>query len=119
MMKALAILFGILFIIVGILGFVPGFTHRGMLYGTFKINLEDNVFHLATGMFALLSGLTSRFASRIFFIVFGLIFAAAALLGFQTGEGKILGMFANNMADTWLHTFFAMLFLFFGFFLKR
>jgi hypothetical protein len=54
MIKSAAILFGIVFLAVGILGFVPGVTTNEMLLGTFHVNAAHNVVHIASGIIFLL-----------------------------------------------------------------
>jgi uncharacterized membrane protein len=54
MIKSAAILFGIVFLAVGILGFVPGVTTNEMLLGIFHVNAAHNVVHIASGIIFLL-----------------------------------------------------------------
>jgi hypothetical protein len=115
MVKTAAILFGIVFLAIGVLGFVPGVTNNEMLLGIFHVNLAHNVVHLLTGAVALFAGLASAGAARTFFRIFGVVYALVAVLGFVQGEGMLLGLISNNMADTWLHVVIAVVALFLGF----
>lgn len=121
MVKSAAILFGLVFLVVGILGFVPAATppmadgNGGMLLGLFHVNLAHNIIHLASGAVFLLCGMAGAGPSRAFFKIFGLVYALVAVLGFMKGDGLLLGMVANNMADVWLHVVLAATMLFFGF----
>jgi len=54
-------------------------------------------------------------ASRMFFKIFGIVYALVAVLGFMKGNGLVLGMISNNTADTWLHVVLAVVMLFLGF----
>jgi hypothetical protein len=54
-------------------------------------------------------------ASRTFFRIFGIVYALVALLGFYYGDQALLGLIANNTADTWLHVVLAVVMLFLGF----
>jgi len=54
MIKIAAVLFGIVFLLVGILGFVPAATNNEMLFGTFHVNTAHNFVHLASGIIFLL-----------------------------------------------------------------
>jgi hypothetical protein len=57
MVKSAAILFGIVFLVIGILGFVPAATPaNGMLLGIFHVNTAHNIAHLASGVVFLLCG---------------------------------------------------------------
>ena len=124
MVKAAAILFGIVFLVVGICGFVPSITtpmegmEGGMLLGIFHVNTAHNIIHLASGAVFLLCGLAGAGPSRTFFKIFGIVYALVAILGFMKGDGMLLGMVANNMADVWLHVGLAVVMLFFGFVAK-
>lgn len=115
MVKAAAVLFGIVFLAVGILGFVPAVTSNDMLLGIFHVNTAHNFVHLASGVVFLLCGMTCAGASRTFFRIFGLVYALVAVLGFLKGDGLLLGLISNNTADTWLHVVLAAAMLFLGF----
>jgi len=118
MLKTVANLFGIVFLLVGILGFVPGITNDQMLLGIFHVNAAHNVVHLLSGAVALWAGMTSTAYARTYFRVFGIIYALVALLGFFVGNGLLLGLISNNMADTWLHVVIAVAALLLGFAVK-
>jgi hypothetical protein len=86
-----------------------------MLLGIFHVNAVHNLVHLLSGAVALLTGLTSTAAARTYFRVFGIVYALVAVLGFIVGNGLLLGLIANNMADTWLHVVIALVALALGF----
>ena len=116
MLKTAAIIFGIVFLLVGVLGFVPGIITTGqMLLGIFHVNAVHNIVHLLSGAIALITGLTSTAAARMYFRVFGIVYALVAILGFFIGNGLLLGLISNNMADTWLHVLIALVALALGF----
>ena len=116
MAKTMAVLFGIVFLLVGILGFVPAVTKDEMLLGIFHVNTAHNVVHLLSGAVALFAGLTSVGASRVYFKIFGLVYAAVAVMGFlNPGDTMLLGLITNNTADTWLHVGIAAVSLLLGF----
>ena len=60
MVKTAAVLFGVVFLLVGILGFVPAVTKDQMLLGIFHVNAAHNCVHLLSGVVALFAGMTSR-----------------------------------------------------------
>ena len=104
MVKTMAVLFGVIFLVVGILGFVPGATKNEMLLGIFHVNAAHNAVHLLSGAVALFCGMSSFAASRMYFRIFGVVYAAVAILGFlNPGDTMLLGLISNNTADTWLH----------------
>jgi hypothetical protein len=114
--KTAAILFGIVFLLIGILGFVPAATPaNGMLLGIFHVNTAHNFVHLASGVVFLLCGMAGVSASRTFFRIFGIVYALVALLGFYYRDNAIFGLIANNTADIWLHVVLAVVMLYLGF----
>ena len=103
MAKTLALLFGVVFLLIGILGFVPTLAPNEMLLNISHVNAAHNVVHLLTGVVALLAGMAGVGAAKIFFKIFGFVYGLVAVLGFVVGDGLLLGVISNNMADTWLH----------------
>ena len=119
MLRTLATIFGLVLIAFGVLGFLPELTPEGKLLGIFMVNPVHNVIHLVSGGVALFCGLSSTFASKVYFIAFGIVYAAVAVLGFMLGEGMLFDLIAINTADNWLHTVIAVVSLYFGLFLSR
>lgn len=117
-LKTIAIVFGSLFLIVGILGFVPQVLVNGnLLFGLFKVNTVHNLIHVATGIVGLLCGLNSECASRLFFKIFGIIYGLIALLGmYYQNHDMFNGLIAHNIHDLWLHILASLAALYLGFF---
>lgn len=115
MLKTIAVIFGIVMLAVGVLGFVPMFTPGGYLLGLFHVNTAHNIVHLLTGLVALLCGLNSSYASRLFFQVFGVVYGLVAILGFFYQDQHIFGLIANNVHDIWLHAVISLVALYLGF----
>lgn len=115
MLRSITIIFGVIMLVVGVLGFIPATNEGGYLFGIFHVNLLHNLVHIATGFIALLCGLQSYFAARWFFRVFGIVYAIVGLLGFYYWNDPIFGLLANNFADTLLHLAIAAFSLYFGF----
>src|SRR5689334_7539542 len=103
MLRAIAIFFGLIFIVLGVLGFIPALAPNGMLFGAFLVNAMHNIVHLLTGAVAIWVGATSAEGSKVFFQVFGVVYVLVAILGFGYGDKPLLGIVANNAADAWLH----------------
>jgi hypothetical protein len=63
--------FGILYLLIGLLGFVPGITvptdqpGQGLLLGIFAVNTIHNLIHLAAGAVLVWGGLTPSFISTV------------------------------------------------------
>jgi heme/copper-type cytochrome/quinol oxidase subunit 3 len=50
MVKRFAVIFGLVFLVVGILGFVPVAAPDGILLNTFHVNTAHNMVHVASGI---------------------------------------------------------------------
>ncbi len=115
MIKALAIIWGILFLVGGILGFVPGATRDGMFFGVFMVNTAHSIVHIVSGALFLLGAAVGERAARLWFQMFGMIYAGVAALGFRIGDGMIFGFIANSRFDSWGHAVLALMLLLTGF----
>jgi hypothetical protein len=108
--QSLAMLVGAAFLLVGILGFIPGITthygdmsfagdHSGAkLLGIFQVSILHNIVHLLYGVAGLWLARTWS-GARIFLIGGGAIYLALWLLGILAGGDWI----PVNTADNWLH----------------
>ena len=115
MIKTAALLFGIVFLLIGILGFVPGVAPDETLFKIFHVNAAHNIVHIASGIIFLIAAMAGAGASRAWFQIFGVIYAIVAVWGFVVGTGNTLWVVSNNPADTWLHVVPAVVMLFLGF----
>src|SRR4051794_10508742 len=57
MLRFLTVLVGIIFIISGVMGFIPEFVEDGRLFGYFADNNLRNVLHIVIGVIGLICGL--------------------------------------------------------------
>jgi Domain of unknown function (DUF4383) len=101
---------GIVFVLVGILGFVPGVTtHYGdlsfaghdsgaKLLGTFQVSVLHNLFHLLFGIVGLVLARTAEGADT-FLTGGGIVYLAL----WVTGAVGSAGWLPANTADNWLH----------------
>ena len=112
-MQKLARVFGYVFVAVGVLGFVPGVTTAdGQLLGIFQVDTTQNIVHLLSGVLALVAASGAGTNARLYFQVFGAVYALVTVLGFLSGS--VLGM-ATNGADNVLHLVIAAAALYVGF----
>jgi len=81
MTKIFADIFGVLLLLLGILGFIPEVTPHGMLLKIFQVNHSLNFIHLFSGIAALWCGLSSTLAARVYFRFFGLLYGLIAVMG--------------------------------------
>jgi hypothetical protein len=121
MAKQIAVIFGIVMLVIGILGFVPAVNAAGpagtsytLLLGIFAVSPLHNLIHLATGAVALAAGLYGGGAYvRLYFLVFGVVYTLVTLVGvtglFFDTHGSLLGIAPINGADNVLHLAIALL----------
>jgi uncharacterized protein DUF4383 len=110
-LQKLAGVFGVIFILVAVLGFIsPGGLvmtmdpTTGMVLGVFPVNLLHNIVHLAFGVWGLIGSRTWS-GSKTFFTAGGIIYVVLTLVGFLSPTG--FGMVPLGGADIWLHAVLA------------
>lgn len=115
MLKKAALATGIVFMLIGILGFVPAFVSHDKLLGIFMINGVHNAVHLLSGIAFLAASQRTDWSSMLFKIM-GVVYALVTVLGFIAGDGgSILGLIPVNTNDNFLHVVLSAAFLYFGF----
>ena len=119
MLKKIGLAFGVIFVLVGLAGYVPALTPDGKLLGVFAVNGAHNIVHILTGVIALAIALASPANMSMFFKIFGVVYALVAVLGFFAGDQPLLGIIAHNAADMWLHVLIAAVTLWIGFGMKE
>ncbi len=109
-----ALIVGIVFLLVGIAGFIPGLTHsaehlhgagagsEAHLLGVFQVSVLHNFVHLAFGVAGIALAARAR-ASRLFLIVGGLVYLVVWLYGLLAVGNDSLNFIPVNDADNWLH----------------
>jgi hypothetical protein len=123
MLKNAALVFGIVFIALGILGFVPGITtgsiNDGMLLGIFHVNVVHDIIHIASGIVALFMMGNAKNA-KLYFQIFGVVYLLVTILGFlMYNSTDLLVIVAINPADDYLHLVIAAVTLYLGFATKE
>ena len=112
MARTLCYVFGAIFVVVGILGFV-----MNPVLGVFHANTMHSLIHLVSGVVLLAVALWASSSSSLVLKIFGIVYAIVAILGFIM-PGDILGLLDNTLADNLLHTVLALVFLWGGFMAK-
>jgi hypothetical protein len=107
MAKTLLWVFGVVSLLVGVLGFVPN-PIAGPT-GIFETNSLHDVVHLAFGVVFILVALMAAGSASMTLIVGGVVYLLVAVLGFAMVPegGELLGLVHTNMADHWLHVVLA------------
>jgi hypothetical protein len=111
MAKKFAVIFGIVFVIVGILGFIPNPIVGAD--GIFVTDAIHNIVHLLIGV-VLLVAAKSASASAMWLKVFGVVYLVLFVDGLIQ-PNALLGFVTANTADTWLHLVLGVVLLLVGF----
>jgi hypothetical protein len=120
MLKRAANIFGIAFIVAGVLGFIPGITTAdGYLLGLFHVDATHNIVHILSGAVALAAASRGERGAQLYFQIFGVVYAVIAVLGIFYGARPVLGFLTNNAANVVLHFAIAAVALYFGFVAQR
>jgi hypothetical protein len=99
--KLLAIIFGLTFVVVGLMGFVEN--PIASEYGFFQANWAHNLVHLITGAIFLLGAVNYPGQEKRFVLYSGYFYGLVALLGFVWPGDMLLGFIHINEPDRWLH----------------
>ena len=109
-----AVLVGAAFLVIGVMGFIPGLTthydllqwaghHSGAkLFGVFAVSGLHNFVHLAFGVLGLLMARTYAKA-RAFFLIGGLAYLGLWMYGLLIDHASPANFVPLNSADNWLH----------------
>lgn len=99
--KNITVVFGLTFVLVGVLGFIPN--PLVSANGLFEVNAMHNVVHLLTGAAFLFGSLVLEGKEDITLKTVTAAYFGVALLGFLTSGNTLLGLVHINEADRWLH----------------
>jgi len=125
-----ALIVGIVFLVVGIAGFIPGLTHsaehlhgvgadsEAHLLGVFQVSVLHNLVHLVFGVAGLAAAARVR-NSRLYLIIGGLVYLVVWLYGLIAVNNPQINFLPVNDADNWLHLVLAAGMILLGFFLAR
>jgi arginine exporter protein ArgO len=110
---------GGVFLLVGILGFVPGVTANydqlslaghesgALLLGVFAVSVLHNLVHAAFGVAGLVLSRT-RSGAKNYLVVGGIVYAVLWLYGLLIDHGSTANFVPVNNADNWLHLVLAL-----------
>ncbi|MGN8131967.1 DUF4383 domain-containing protein [Paenarthrobacter sp. 22069] len=105
---------GVVFLLVGILGFIPGITSNyeslgfaghgsgALLLGVFQVSILHNIVHLLFGI-AGIAMARSAAASKNYLVAGGAIYLVLWLYGLLIGQDSAGNFVPVNTADNWLH----------------
>lgn len=125
-----ALAVGVVFLIVGILGFVPGITTNydtmtfaghesgALLLGIFEVSILHNIVHLLFGVAGVAMARTVG-AARSYLIGGGIIYLVLWLYGLVIDKDSSANFVPVNSADDWLHFVLGAAMIALGFLLTR
>ncbi|MHA7282414.1 DUF4383 domain-containing protein [Arthrobacter sp. TMS2-4] len=105
---------GVVFLLVGILGFIPGVTTRydtmqfaghqseALLLGIFQVSILHNIVHLLFGIAGLAMAKTVS-GARTYLLGGGVVYAILWIYGLIIDQQSAANFVPVNSADNWLH----------------
>jgi hypothetical protein len=127
-LRRFALIYGIIFLLVGIAGFIPGITlphtHAdvvvtaglGIVLGLFAVNVLHNLAHLLFGVWGLLAS-RSDGAARLYAQMVAIAYVLLSVLGLVQAMSlyTLFGLMPLYGHDIWLHALLAAGAAYFGF----
>ncbi|HLU55757.1 MAG TPA: DUF4383 domain-containing protein [Pseudonocardia sp.] len=113
-----ALVVGVVFLLVGVLGFIPGITtnfdsltfaghqSEALLLGLFQVSVLHNIVHLLFGVAGLAMSRTAA-GARTFLIYGGVVYAVLWVYGLVVDPTSAANFVPLNTADNWLHLLLA------------
>jgi hypothetical protein len=110
-----AMIVGVVFVLVGILGFIPGVTtHYGdlgfaghgsgaKLLGIFQVSILHNIVHLLFGLAGIAAGRAAPSSARGYLVGGGVIYLVLWIYGLVIDKAGSANFVPVNNADNWLH----------------
>lgn len=131
-LRRFALIFGVVFLLAGIAGFIPGITmpHThpdvmvtaglGLILGLFPVNVLHNAAHLLFGAWGLYAA-TSDGAARVYGKVVAVAYGLLTIMGLITEMNlhTAFGFVPLYGHDVWLHAGLAAVAAYFGFMYER
>jgi hypothetical protein len=112
--QVLSLAVGAVFLVVGVLGFIPGITtgydglrfagpdSSAMLFGVFAVSVLHNIVHLLFGVAGVWAASRTQTA-RGFLVVGGGVYLLLWIYGVATQDDSSANFVPLNKADDWLH----------------
>lgn len=118
MAKTVCKILGVVFLLVGVLGFA-----KADLLGA-HLSPPHNIVHLVSGVIALYFGFAGTLSgAKVFSLVFGVVYMALGILGMALGTGAdrmwMVGPLHFGQADHGIHILLGVIFLAGGLFTKK
>jgi hypothetical protein len=121
--KTIALLIGVVFIAVGLLGYIDNPIISDSGNAVFHADSTHNMVHIVSGVLFVLVAMAAPAAASGFMIIFGLVYAALGILGMTTigsdGMTTLIGFLHVNGNDNYLHIALGLVILIAGFATRR
>ncbi|MBC2641968.1 MULTISPECIES: DUF4383 domain-containing protein [unclassified Rhodococcus (in: high G+C Gram-positive bacteria)] len=125
-----ALIVGAVFLLVGVLGFIPGITadydmltaaghhSEAKLLGVFEVSVLHNIVHLVFGVAGIAMSRRADTA-KLFLIAGGVIYLVLWIYGLLIDQNSDVNFVPVNSADNWLHFALGVVMVALGFLLSR
>jgi len=105
--RTAALAIGIIFIVVGLLGFIDNPIVGSSEKAMFHADTVHNMVHIISGLLFVLVGMAAPASASTVMIIFGIVYLLIGILGItsvgENGMAKLLGFLHVNAADNYLH----------------
>jgi hypothetical protein len=97
-LQRITLALGVVYILIGVLGFIPGITSNGLLLGIFAVNTLHNIAHLVLGAVLVWGGMSEGYVmvNKALAVVFAVLVVASFV-------APIVEQLPLNPPDTILH----------------
>ena len=121
---------GAVFLLVGVLGFIPGITanyeslqfagheSEALLLGIFQVSVLHNIVHLLFGVAGLLMARTPALA-KTYLVGGGVVYLVLWIYGLFIAQDSLANFVPLNSADNWLHLVLGLGMIALGYILSR
>jgi len=126
--RSFALVFGIVFLLAGVSGFIPGMLHPvpayappltvdmgyGLVMGLLPVNVLHNLVHVLFGMLGVLA-YGGLFAPRLYAQTVAVAYGLLVILGLVPATNTLFGLVPIYGNDVWLHLVLGGIAAYFGF----
>ena len=126
--RSFALVFGIVFLLAGVSGFIPGMLHPvpanappltvatgyGLVLGLLPVNVLHNLVHVLFGMLGVVA-YGGLFAPRVYAQIVAVAYGLLVILGLLPATNTVFGLIPIYGNDVWLHLVLGVVAAYFGF----
>jgi len=126
--RSFALVFGIVFLLAGVSGFIPGMLHPvppnappltvemgyGLVMGFLPVNVLHNLVHVLFGILGVVA-YGGLFAPRVYAQIVAVAYGLLVVLGLLPATNTLFGLIPIYGNDVWLHLVLGVVAAYFGF----